>query len=216
MTPRVTEAHLQARREQILTAAASSFAKSGLHAATMQDIATQAELSAGALYRYFGSKEEIIEAIATESRLQNAAAFDSARQEGDTARALSALCVAFFTRLQDPDVRASLPVEVSLWSEAAYSDGLRKVECEGLDGSVEALQALIGAGQARGDIDPRLDAEAVARALASTFLGLQLQVMLRPEIDIPAYLDAVVALCTGSFWTGADVDRKALTRVATA
>jgi AcrR family transcriptional regulator len=57
--PKVTEAYLEARRQQILDAAWACFARKGYHQTTMQDICQESELSPGAIYRYFGSKEAI-------------------------------------------------------------------------------------------------------------------------------------------------------------
>jgi AcrR family transcriptional regulator len=54
--PKVTEAHLEARRQQILDAALACFSRRGFHQSTMQDICQEAELSPGAVYRYFRSK----------------------------------------------------------------------------------------------------------------------------------------------------------------
>ncbi|HEY9407971.1 MAG TPA: helix-turn-helix domain-containing protein, partial [Jiangellaceae bacterium] len=51
--PRVSEAHLAARRDQILQAAWTCFARDGFHATSMQDVFAEAGLSAGAVYRYF-------------------------------------------------------------------------------------------------------------------------------------------------------------------
>src|SRR5689334_6610185 len=62
--PRVSEDHLNARREQILSAARVCFLRKGLHATSMQDLIQEAGLSVGAVYRYFSSKNEIINAIA--------------------------------------------------------------------------------------------------------------------------------------------------------
>jgi AcrR family transcriptional regulator len=64
--PRVSEAHLAARRQQILDAARICFARNGFHATSMQDVINEAELSVGAFYRYFRSKEELVQAIAEE------------------------------------------------------------------------------------------------------------------------------------------------------
>ncbi|QFG25619.1 TetR/AcrR family transcriptional regulator [Actinomadura sp. WMMB 499] len=61
--PRVSEEHLERRRKQILDAARACFIRQGVHATSMQDIFAEAGLSAGAVYRYFKSKNEIIEAI---------------------------------------------------------------------------------------------------------------------------------------------------------
>ncbi|MFP3963175.1 TetR/AcrR family transcriptional regulator [Actinomadura fulvescens] len=62
--PRVSEEHLERRRAQILDAARSCFIRKGFHETSMQDIFAESGLSAGAVYRYFKSKTEIIEALA--------------------------------------------------------------------------------------------------------------------------------------------------------
>ncbi len=51
------------RRERILEAAERAFVRHGFHAATMSHVAEEAEMSAGNLYRYFPSKEAIVEAL---------------------------------------------------------------------------------------------------------------------------------------------------------
>ncbi|TDC87126.1 TetR/AcrR family transcriptional regulator [Actinomadura sp. 7K507] len=60
--PRVSEEHLERRRRQIVDAARACFIRKGVHATSMQDIFAESGLSAGAVYRYFRSKNEIIEA----------------------------------------------------------------------------------------------------------------------------------------------------------
>ncbi|NDU74751.1 TetR family transcriptional regulator [Actinomadura sp. DSM 109109] len=60
--PRVSEEHRERRRRQILDAARTCFIRKGIHATSMQDIFAEAGLSAGAVYLYFKSKNEIIEA----------------------------------------------------------------------------------------------------------------------------------------------------------
>ena len=47
--PKVTEAHLEARRQQVLDPAFACFARQGFHQTTMDDICREAGLSAGAL-----------------------------------------------------------------------------------------------------------------------------------------------------------------------
>ncbi|MEU6551735.1 helix-turn-helix domain-containing protein [Streptomyces sp. NPDC046915] len=63
---RVSQAHLDARRRQILDGAALCFARNGFHATSMQDVLKEADLSAGAVYRYFSGKDELIRAIVGE------------------------------------------------------------------------------------------------------------------------------------------------------
>ncbi|MGN6675555.1 MAG: TetR/AcrR family transcriptional regulator, partial [Thermomicrobiales bacterium] len=51
------------RRDQILDAASKVFARFGLQHARMDDIADASNLSKGALYLYFKSKDDLIAAI---------------------------------------------------------------------------------------------------------------------------------------------------------
>jgi AcrR family transcriptional regulator len=51
------------RRSQILSAAARVFKEKGFHGARTEDICAQAGMSAGAVFRYFRDKREIIDAI---------------------------------------------------------------------------------------------------------------------------------------------------------
>jgi AcrR family transcriptional regulator len=55
-----------ARRAEIVVAAQKCFAAKGLHGASVADIAREAGLSVGQLYRIFVSKEEIIEVIVSD------------------------------------------------------------------------------------------------------------------------------------------------------
>ncbi|MEO3784908.1 TetR/AcrR family transcriptional regulator [Actinocorallia sp. B10E7] len=66
--PKVSPEHLERRRGQILDAATRCFASKGFHSTSMQDIFKESGLSAGAVYRYFPSKAEIVSEIATGRR----------------------------------------------------------------------------------------------------------------------------------------------------
>lgn len=56
----------ETRRREILLAAKACFENRGFHSTTMAEICSAANISAGALYRYFDSKEMIIQAMADE------------------------------------------------------------------------------------------------------------------------------------------------------
>ena len=65
--PKVTEEHRLARRAQIVAAARRCVIEEGFHKTTMADVIRESGLSAGAVYGYFKSKEEIVAAIAEDA-----------------------------------------------------------------------------------------------------------------------------------------------------
>lgn len=66
MSPRVPSAHKEQRRQTILKAAVGAFIGRGYQLTTIDDIATRAGLSVGAIYRYFPSKSAIMLALMEE------------------------------------------------------------------------------------------------------------------------------------------------------
>jgi AcrR family transcriptional regulator len=61
--PRVNDAHLAARREQIVEAARVLFSSHGFARTTMKDVVRASGLSMGAVYRYFPSKSDLVLAV---------------------------------------------------------------------------------------------------------------------------------------------------------
>lgn len=59
----VKELRDQLRRDQIVAAAQACVVRHGFHAASMGEIAAEAQMSVGQIYRYFPSKEAIVHAI---------------------------------------------------------------------------------------------------------------------------------------------------------
>src|SRR5262245_7824939 len=75
---KVTLAHIEARSGAIRAAARRVFAAKGYDGAKMEEIAREAELSAGALYRYFRNKQELLVAVFEDCMAQNRAMFQAA------------------------------------------------------------------------------------------------------------------------------------------
>ena len=65
--PKVTVEHRTARHDQIVAAARHCAINQGFHKTTMADVIRESGLSAGAVYGYFKSKEEIVGAIAEDA-----------------------------------------------------------------------------------------------------------------------------------------------------
>jgi AcrR family transcriptional regulator len=64
--PKRSDAHLQARRRQILDGARRTFAQYGYEGATVARLETEIGLSRGAIFNYYPNKLELFVALATE------------------------------------------------------------------------------------------------------------------------------------------------------
>src|SRR5690606_3122603 len=84
-----------------MDAAIVCFRRRGFHQASMQEICAEAGISAGALYRYFGSKADIIGAIAEESRAEGDVAFLRAAEKFGFLEALLTSARDFLQKIVD-------------------------------------------------------------------------------------------------------------------
>ena len=206
--PKVSEAHLAARRSQILEAAVVCFARKGLDRATMQDIVAQSKLSPGAIYNYFGSKEEIIETIADERHARERATIADARAASTVPAALARIRDAFFASLDDPAERRRRRVGIQLWAEAQRSPKILALVRRGVDQPRALLRTLIAHAQRRGEIACDLDPDATARFMIAVFQGFVLQLDWDHRTAIPPYLD-VIDRCLEGLLTPSSARRRA-------
>jgi AcrR family transcriptional regulator len=138
--PRRSPEHLDARRRQILDAARRCFARNGFHATSMQDVFAEAGMSAGAVYRYFPGKEQIVLAIAEEALGVIAGSIVSELETG-ALRPVDEVVgdmLERFQRLDEEQDMARLAVQV--WGEAVRSPELARI----LAGALADVRAVIG------------------------------------------------------------------------
>jgi AcrR family transcriptional regulator len=195
--PRVSEAHLEARRRQIIEAAIECFSREGFHRATMQDIVREAGLSPGAIYRYFSSKEEIIEAIADERHARERARIAATRDEADIEQGLRELAYAFFGSLADPDERSRRRLGIQIWAEALRNPRMLRIVRRGVDEPRALVASVVREAQERGEFPRSLDPDGVARLVLSLFFGFVLQQAWDPRANLDAYLEVIEAGLSG-------------------
>lgn len=196
MSPRVTDAHLEARRRDILAAAFRCFARDGLHGATMQEIAADAGLSAGALYGYFDGKEALVRALAAESAARRADVF-ARLEEGRGADALAELLFDLMGELATEEASDSVRLDVRLWAEMLDRPDGRELMVEAFGSLIEPVVRFARReaheGRLRDDVDP----EAIGRLVVSLLVGLELQRAYESDLDLQAYRTAARALLAG-------------------
>ena len=103
------------RRPQILDAAERCFALNGFHKTTMQDVAREAGMVPGNLYRYFPSKNAIIAGLVERDRAEIAADFATLSNAENLMAAFEQLGRKHF--IDQPRMKAVIALQI--WSEAA-------------------------------------------------------------------------------------------------
>lgn len=202
--PKVSEAHLEQRRRQILDAAIACFARKGFRETTMADIADEAGVSDGLAYRYFGGKDEIIEtAIREDGGLLDALAPDGGVD--DPVTLLGLLLGLNVRRFEQPEeMRATMNLRFRSWAEALHNENIRREILARWRHGLEIVEGLVRRGQERGQIPLRLDAGAVARVMLACHYGLNLQAVLDPDVDLEECKEVMLAMAFG--WFGAETE----------
>lgn len=178
---RINEKRRAARRQHIMDAAAACFIRHGFHQAGMQQICAEAGMSPGNLYRYFGSKDEIIEAIAESEREDVADVLRELSGTRDLVKSLKTIAVEVLKLSSDTGYgRLSVEVVAEASRNPRVADIIAKTDRELLGALIAALER----AQAGGEIDPELTTDAAAEILLALLDGLMSRFLLNPPSDI--------------------------------
>jgi AcrR family transcriptional regulator len=184
------------RRRQILEAAVKVFAARGFHAARVSDVAKEAGVAYGLVYHYFGSKEELLEAIFRGTWTDMLARVQEVEASGvpaeEAVRQVTALLLRTWRR--DPDLVRVLIREVTRNQHV-------QEEIEEISHAMEVLENIVRRGQEggdfRADLDPRLAAVVFYGALDEVLSGWVLGQLPDGDEDIARAEQNVVAVLTG-------------------
>ncbi|TAH43188.1 MAG: TetR/AcrR family transcriptional regulator [Betaproteobacteria bacterium] len=171
----------EARREQILCAAATCFRNSGFHGASIAQISKVAGMSAGHIYHYFDNKEAIIAAIVErdlEYLLTLSAELRAAR---DTREAMIEHVTEGVRRSLEP-LEAGLKLEVV--AEAARNPHVADIVRSADDVCRNSLAATLRAiRRADGHDDDDSAIASMVELLAAMFEGLMIRGIRNPQMD---------------------------------
>ncbi len=193
--PKVSDAHREARREEIIAAALRAFAAKGFSRTSMADIIAASGLSAGAIYGHFAGKRELIAACAAEVLGRRRAELGEAIASGNPPSPGEALGLLVRGMVHEGiDSRAL----VQLWAEAtvdakvrAIAEGALATLRETLDRTLRAWFAL-HPDRAPSDVDEAI--ERLVPLMLGMGQGFILQRTIFADFDEDAYLAAVCDL----------------------
>jgi TetR/AcrR family transcriptional regulator, cholesterol catabolism regulator len=158
MARRKTRPEALPRREVILLEAAALFARKGVAAATVREIADASGILAGSMYHWFGSKEDLVDEILSAAMRDLAAWHDQAMVDArNPGERLRGLVHAAFRTIETHPAACTMYVR-----DYAYLATLPRFEHLAADGVrardlwLTSLQEGVDSGEFRADLDPEL------------------------------------------------------------
>src|SRR5437588_7439651 len=176
------------RREQILDAAGAVFARMGVHDSRMDDIVEQADLSKGALYWYFKSKEDLVTAFI--ERLFARGVRDLKQfLQSDQPFATRMLAISSYVAADIRGLSKQRGIALEYYALAARDARVRRRVRGYLEEFIELFTAMIRQAIERGECRP-VDPRKTAVTMQATYEGLTLLWMIEPNsIDITDMLE---------------------------
>lgn len=175
---------VEERKKQILEAARQCFENRGFHSTSMAEICARAQISPGALYRYFASKEEIIFSMCDEERYvainEISELIEKAKQEKDI---IKPLLMLLDSGIEEYCKIESAILNSELMAEAARNKPFAAKIKENYDEYKNCLTELFKYGQEIGQIKKGIDAYEAASLVIASFDGLILQMILEKDLS---------------------------------
>ncbi|MFN0218768.1 MAG: TetR/AcrR family transcriptional regulator [Hyphomicrobium sp.] len=180
----------RARRENILDASLKCFARSGFHATTMQDICREAEVSPGALYVYFDSKEALIAGLCERDRAEFAERFAKLSATPDFLEALTAIGEHYF--VDEPAEKQRFVIEMGI--EATRNPRIAEIFLSVDRYCRDSFEALFQRLKDEGRINPHVDIPTLAKVFHVIGDGMFWRRAIEPEFNARAVLPVIVEL----------------------
>lgn len=198
--PKVTDEHRATRREQILAAGWRCFAREGFHKTSMADVIRESGLSAGAVYLYFKSKDEMIAAIAEQVAAGADQIFDEvlALDPLPTLHEAVQVLVARIERVATAGEGELVKVALPTWAEAVRNESIRVIVARAYRHLRSRMQELVQRLQAAGEFDPDADPAHVAQVLFGLMPGFVLQRVILGDITAESYAAGLSDLIRGA------------------
>jgi TetR/AcrR family transcriptional repressor of uid operon len=167
------------RQARILDAAERCFVRSGFHRTTMQDVAAEAAMSPGNLYRYFPSKDAMMAGLAERDRADVAEDFSKLAASENFLEVFAGIGRKHFQH--EPRAKAILCLEI--WAEAtrnpAFAEMTKAFDCD----VIGRMTGLFREAQEQGFIAATSDPETLALLVSTLANGLSVRRAVAPDFD---------------------------------
>lgn len=193
--PKVGKEHKESRKTQILLAAVECFGDQGFHQTSMRDICKKADLSIGAVYNYFDSKEDIIETMAEKSRNSAKSLFQDIKETDSRNQAIQKILHQLVKTLAYQKENNQLNMKVHFWSEALRSEKIKLILKENLSDIIaKVLRNLESHTTNKNNYN--LTNEQIAILILSIYQGLTLQLVIENDVNFEQTFETLSILLT--------------------
>lgn len=172
---RRTKEDAEKTKEQIIFAAIKVMNRMGISSTRFEDIATEAEVSRGAIYHYFKNKNEILFAIHDQNKKKIHNVFDKhVKGDIDPIIGLKKGLLEIFTRFEEDDnfrMVEELFLRIEFTSLIKEDSELNQLFEKDKDETICKMLELVKRGQECGSFRKDIEAENLGYALISFYLG---------------------------------------------
>src|SRR5262245_5936285 len=176
--PKRSQQYRDARRDQILTQAKRCFVRDGFHETSMQDLFAEVGLSAGAVYGYFDSKNEVILAIAEEN-MHDVVTMIHKLADDPQGDGIGATLAAIIDLIRSRNAEEALgSVALLVWAEVLRNPALRDRFTTSLTDLRTELTSVVQDAQRNQTLPKGIAPEGLAALLLAIVPGVILQMTL--------------------------------------
>lgn len=169
---------------KLIVAAAACFSEKGFNGTSVREIAQRAGISQGAMYTYFKSKDELVEAIILEEQKSALAK----QQEPLHGTCFGQICRLAISCIQEVGYPSSHSLWVEIIAESARKENLRVAFIASDKVMREGVAHIIRKGIVAGEFSPRVDPEEATMTIFALIDGFIGRKAMMPSFEIEAQI----------------------------
>jgi AcrR family transcriptional regulator len=172
--PRVSSEHGEQIRSRIVESALRVVRRLGYNDATIHDVVAESGLSVGAIYTYFGGKDELFAAACRQAMEEELSAVSGELARVSSVRARFEIAVRYWFDFLEHDPGAARFM-AGTWAQAGSQPRIREMLAARREQLIALAALLLREAVATGEMPAGMDLDGLARGLSAMLDGLLLQ-----------------------------------------
>jgi AcrR family transcriptional regulator len=204
--PKIPEEQKVRRRKQIMQAALVCAARKGFHQTSMRDICREANLSIGAVYNYYKSKEEILAAITKEGRQAKQVMWKSVNECQNGKESFRELFRHIFLAYKNEAFNTYGSIDLETYCEATRNEEIRRIMLEEYEALTNPLIKIVRKWQEKKEIREDVDPRYLAYYLIALSVGIKIHLLVQPVLTVTEFEQVWNKTFLDGVWTRINTD----------